>query len=455
MFVWLWIFVYFAIGIRLSWRYYNSVHPPNDVTGTYGYLLTGILYLSNSLVYLSIPFSLFSILGILRYNPVFKSKKGQISTSGVPFVLFRVVTRGLYPHLVHSVTRQNLDVCQQVGLGNFKFEIVTDRSLNLPRSHYLREIVVPESYKTKNGTLFKARALHYCLDQSVNILSGDDWIVHLDEETLLTERALFGIVDFISKAEADIGQGVITYGKCEIENWLTTLLDGVRTAVDYGLFRMALQMFKRPVFGFKGSYIVVRMNVEESVGFDFGPSESIAEDLRFALTAWSYGYKFDFIEGEMKEKSTFTLSDFIKQRKRWFIGHFNILWSTSVSLYFKLGIFPMHISNMLMWANIVPGISPFFFQIPLPLWHRTLVAILTVCILFMFAFGNFMSLSNERFSWRFRLSISLLAQLLLPVSFVLETYAALRGMYERHRVAFDLVQKEVTWLSAKSSILNV
>ena len=38
----------------------------------------------------------------------------------------------------------------------------------------------------------------------------------------------------------------------------------------------------------------------------------------FALVAWSRGYKFNFVEGEMWEKSPFTLGDYIKQRKRWF-----------------------------------------------------------------------------------------------------------------------------------------
>ena len=34
------------------------------------------------------------------------------------------------------------------------------------------------------------------------------------------------------------------------------------------------------------------------------------------------GYTFDFIEGEMHEKSPFTFKDFIKQRKRWIQGFY-------------------------------------------------------------------------------------------------------------------------------------
>ncbi len=44
----------------------------------------------------------------------------------------------------------------------------------------------PRDYRTKSGARFKARALQYCLEDDVNILQDSDWIVHLDEETLLT-----------------------------------------------------------------------------------------------------------------------------------------------------------------------------------------------------------------------------------------------------------------------------
>ena len=52
----------------------------------------------------------------------------------------------------------------------------------------IQEIVVPSTYRSKTGALNKSRALQYCLEDDVNMLNDDDWIVHLDEETLLTER---------------------------------------------------------------------------------------------------------------------------------------------------------------------------------------------------------------------------------------------------------------------------
>ena len=51
--------------------------------------------------------------------------------------------------------------------------------------------------------------------------------------------------------------------------------------------------------------------------FDNGPEGSKAEDAFFALVAMDKGLTFDFVEGEMLEKSPFTFSDFFRQRKRW------------------------------------------------------------------------------------------------------------------------------------------
>ena len=281
-------------------------------------------YFKGALVWLSLPFTLLNMVGIILLNPFSEPPKHAIGED-MPFICFRVVTKGMFPKLVKDTTFRNLEVCSRVGLKNFIFEIATDQTVSIGKHQDIRETVVPEQYQTTNNALYKARALQWSLEPAVNILSNDDWIVHLDEETKLTDDVIHGIADFITKSSADIGQGVTVYADDIIENWLTTLADGLRVAFDYGVMRFGLQVLKRPIFGFKGSFIVSNVKAEIDVGFDYGPKESIAEDLRFALTACHKGYKFDFVQGIMVEKSTFSFLDFIKQRKRWFVGHFHVL----------------------------------------------------------------------------------------------------------------------------------
>lgn len=57
-----------------------------------------------------------------------------------------------------------------------------------------------------SGALFKARALQYCLESAVNMLSDTDWIVHLDEETLVTESSVRGILNFVMDGKHQFGQ---------------------------------------------------------------------------------------------------------------------------------------------------------------------------------------------------------------------------------------------------------
>ena len=49
--------------------------------------------------------------------------------------------------------------------------------------------------------------LQYCLEDGVNMLNDDDFVIHLDEETVLTEDSVRGILNFVSVNKHAIGQG--------------------------------------------------------------------------------------------------------------------------------------------------------------------------------------------------------------------------------------------------------
>ena len=63
--------------------------------------------------------------------------------------------------------------------------------------------------------------------------------------------------------------------------------------------------------------VVFQVGAERKISFDNGPDGSVAEDCFFGMKAYAEGYTFNFIEGEMWEKSPFTMWDFLQQRKRW------------------------------------------------------------------------------------------------------------------------------------------
>ncbi|KAG7203838.1 hypothetical protein KM043_013849, partial [Ampulex compressa] len=283
----------------------------------YGFVWTLVLYMLRTLAFLSLPQVLFNFVGLTIYNAFPDKVVLQGSPLLAPFICIRIVTRGDYPQLVKENVNRNLNRCTEAGLENFQIEVVSDKPIGLPVHRRIREVVVPPTYRTRSGALFKARALQYCLESSVNELADHDWIVHLDEETLMTENSVRGILNFVLDGKHQFGQGLITYANEDVVNWITTLADSFRVADDMGKLRLQFTMFHKPYFSMKGSYVVTQMGAERQVSFDNGLDGSVAEDCFFAMKAFSQGYTFNFVDGEMWEKSPFTLCDFVQQRKRW------------------------------------------------------------------------------------------------------------------------------------------
>jgi egghead protein (zeste-white 4 protein) len=109
------------------------------------------------------------------------------------------------------------------------------------------------------NNVLQARALQYCLEDDVNVLPDDSYVCHLDEETLMSEQSVCGVANFCSDGRHAFGQGVITYASRDIVYWLTTFCDSFRVADDLGKLRFQFTYLHRPLFGWKGSYVVTQV----------------------------------------------------------------------------------------------------------------------------------------------------------------------------------------------------
>ncbi len=258
------VFELWTGGIKLSEKTQQSFQ--FNPWQRYGLVWCSILYLLRILTFLPFPQVLFNFIGLTFYNAFPDKVVLKGSPLLAPFICIRVVTRGDYPQLVRDNVARNMAKCSEAGLENFIMEVVTDKPIHLPVHRRIREVVVPPSYKTKSGALFKARALQYCLEDSVNILADNDWVVHLDEETLLTENSIRGILNFTLDGKHQFGQGLITYANEQVINWITTLADSFRVADDMGKLRLQLSLLHKPILSWKGSYVVTQVNI--SLHFD-------------------------------------------------------------------------------------------------------------------------------------------------------------------------------------------
>lgn len=225
----------------------------------YGTFFTIFLYTLRYMVFFTLPQMFSNFLGLVVYNAFPEKVVLKGSPLLAPFICIRVVTRGDYADLVKQNVARNMNTCLDTGLENFLIEVVTDKAVNLQKHRRIREVVVPKDYKPKSGAMFKSRALQYCLEESVNVLNPNDWIVHLDEETILTENCVKGIVNFVLDGKHPFGQGLITYANENVVNWMTTLADSFRVSDDMGKVRFQFKTFHKPLFSWKGSYVVTQV----------------------------------------------------------------------------------------------------------------------------------------------------------------------------------------------------
>lgn len=254
------IFEIFAGGIKI---FDGGVYVPRSEINPwveYGLLGATILYILRLITFLPLPQVLFNCVGLTFYNAFPDKVVLKGSPLLAPFICIRVVTRGDFPQLVKNNVNRNMNKCLDAGLENFMIEVVSDKPVGLEQHRRIREVIVPADYHTKSGALFKARALQYCLEDNVNVLSDNDWIVHLDEETLLTENSVRGILNFVMDGKHHFGQGLITYANEEVVNWITTLADSFRVTDDMGKLKLQFLMFHKPLFSWKGSFVVTQVS---------------------------------------------------------------------------------------------------------------------------------------------------------------------------------------------------
>ena len=197
---------WFGIYFKLKLEKYFIV-PVNPIE-TYGYFysLTNYFFRTLSLIVI-LPVSLYSIFGTLLCRKENQKTENQSHLSPDTKLCIRVVTRGMFPELIKSNLEKHKNLLKPFKTLQYTYEIITDVPLGLDKNTECYEVVVPKEYETKTGAKFKGRALQYAIELNASNLTDDDWVLHLDEESLLTKSSIEGIIEFMAKNKHPIGQG--------------------------------------------------------------------------------------------------------------------------------------------------------------------------------------------------------------------------------------------------------
>lgn len=185
------------------------------------------------------------------------------------------------------------------------------------------------------------------------------------------------------------------------------------------------------------------MHAERDISFDNGPDGSVAEDCFFAMKAFSKGYTFDWIEGEMYEKSPFTLMDFLQQRKRWLQGILLVVHSKAIPFRYKIFLALSVYSWCTMPLSSLNIIFGIVYPIPCPYIVDLTCAFLGAISIYMYIFGVMKSFTLYRFGLLKAVVCIIGALCTIPFNLVIENVAVLWGlMTNKHK--FYVVQKEIS-----------
>ncbi|KAI8620658.1 glycosyl transferase family group 2-domain-containing protein [Chytriomyces sp. MP71] len=238
----------------------------------------------------------------------------------------------------------------------------------------------PRAFTTGNSK-YKARALEWY--RQTMRFTEHDWILHLDEESVIDDESVKRILEFIwYEKDYHFGQGVILYNQYRYwTNWVYTVADAIRVGDDLARFHLQYTFFHRPIFGAHGSFLLTNGLVENAVTWDLG---SLTEDYQFAMKAWDRGFRCGKVCALVREQSPMDIMGFMKQRRRWFVGIRRLpnflpkLWA----FFWALGIISLYCTI----ASIPLG---FVYKYTTPRWFGFLKDLSFVTFVYLYILGIF------------------------------------------------------------------
>jgi beta-1,4-mannosyltransferase len=269
----------------------------------------------------TIPVAFLTLTRLLRNRRIFvETDLRRIHND--PEIIFQITTRSATrtPVVIRGV-ESIIESCSKVNYDSYEISVVTDdeKDKSTLSNHKCEVIVVEKEYST--NAIKKGRALQYAVEFRRKCAKNSlkQWVFHMDDESCVTTQTVLSLLKFIrSSSPAVVSEGPIFYPlKFEFANPITAIAESIRPFTCYDCVS---QMTNPPPLHMHGSNLLVRSDIEDMIGWNFGPT--LAEDQLFGYKVYEkYGPKsLGWHGGILLEQPPLNIKDHFMQRRRWVLG---------------------------------------------------------------------------------------------------------------------------------------
>lgn len=234
-------------------------------------------------------------------------------------LLICLVTRGEQPEVVQRSLKPVQDKVARIDPRVSLHILTEERNVGNFHGRYENHVGihgVPGTYVPRVAR-HKARSMEWF---RINMeLQDDDWVLHIDEETMIDEYVVQKCIDFITRQDHDeIGTGVIHFN---IEGYWSSMIPAIgdlsRVQDDWGRCQFSANVPHQATLGIHGAFFLSSGKVENAVTWE---TAHLTEDYWFLLGAMRKGFRIGWVPAIAREVSPHSIGDYLRQRRRWYTG---------------------------------------------------------------------------------------------------------------------------------------
>lgn len=333
-------------------------------------LLDSLLIAITTFLWLSyVPIAMISIYRIIRNRKIFvEQDRHRIHND--PEIIFQITTRSATKTpVVGRGIRSIVNSAKKIDFHNYEISVVTDDPEDIRTLWGSKCEVVVVDKRFRTNAIRKGKALQYAVEH--RRLTGSNtphhWIFHMDDESFVTPQTILALLKSIREKREVAFEGPIFYPlKFESANRLTAIAESIRP---FACYDCVSQMTNPPPLHMHGSNLLVRSDVEDEIGWQFGPT--LAEDQMFGFKIYEkYGpNSMGWHGGILLEQPPLNIKDHFLQRRRWVLGTLQNLkkfprWHRFKLMYKSVTYFLGFASAVASAAFMIHNYMPMLFSIP-------------------------------------------------------------------------------------------